>query len=85
MSDTSEQPEDFELAFRRARRALGNLWNHYTGRAHGPVSPETCDGCREIHRFLTHPDYRGDEHYPVGVTIDPDWKFGPNEMELPRS
>jgi hypothetical protein len=24
-------------------------------------NPSGCDGCREIHHFLTEPDYRGDK------------------------
>jgi hypothetical protein len=39
----------------------------------------------EIHKFLTDPNYRGDEHYPVYVEPDPDlgpgWPYGPDEME----
>ena len=40
-----------------------------------------------IHHYLTDPNYRGDEHYPVGVEtndpdLGPDWKLDPDDMEL---
>jgi hypothetical protein len=31
---------------------------------------------------LTDAKYRGDEHFPVGERIDPDWTLGPEEMEI---
>jgi len=27
--------------------------------------PNGCDGCKDIHHFLTDPNYRGDEQNPV--------------------
>ena len=57
--------EDFQKPFLRARRTLRHLW-HVT-RGDKAFNPNGCDGCKEIHHFLTDPDYRGDEHYPVGV------------------
>lgn len=73
--------EDFQMPFRRARRSLRHLFNIHRGVK--PYDPQQCDGCKEIHHFLTDPNYRGDERYPIGERIDPDWKLGPDEMEIP--
>jgi len=43
--------------------------------------PNGCDGCKEIHHFLTDPNYRGNEQNPVYDRIDPDWKLGPDDFE----
>lgn len=79
-----DNKQDFEKPFLRARRTLRHLW-HVT-RGDKQFNPNGCDGCKEIHGFLTDPAYLGDEHYPVGVESDPDlgpeWKLGPEEMEL---
>lgn len=81
MADT----EHFEKPFRRARRTLRHLW--HVNKGDKQYDPNGCDGCKEIHHFLTDPNYRGDEHYPVGVESDPDlgpaWKLSPDEMEIP--
>ena len=82
MVGTSEESQnEDQKAFLRARRTIGHLW-HIT-RGDKAFNPNGCDGCKEIHQFLTDPDYKGDSGFPVGVAIDPDWKFGPDEMELP--
>jgi hypothetical protein len=75
------QKEDFEKPYLRARRTLKHLWSIKRGIQ--DFNPHGCDGCKEIHHFLTDPDYRGDEHYPVGVDYYPAWKLGPDEMERP--
>jgi hypothetical protein len=87
-----EQPdglpsEDYQKPFFRVRRTLRHLW--HINRGDKKYNPNGCDGCREIHHFLSDPRYLGDEHYPVGVEADPDpgehlgpnWKLGPDEME----
>lgn len=70
---------DPEGTYRRARRALKHLWNINRGAA--DYNPNDCDGCKEIHRFLTDPEYRGDTGYPVFDRIDSDWRLGPDDME----
>ena len=74
--------DGFEKPFLRARRTLRHLW--HINRGDKEYNPTECDGCKEIHHFLTDPKYRGDEHFPVGERIDPDWILGPDEMELPH-
>jgi len=68
-----EAREDFEKAFLRARRTLRHLFHIFRGDK--SFNPNECDGCKEIHQFLTDPGYRGDENFPVGESIDPDWKL----------
>jgi len=76
-----EAREDFEKPFLRARRTLRHLFHIYRGDK--SFNPNECDGCKESHHFLTDPGYRGDENFPVGERIDPDWSLGPDEMEVP--
>lgn len=75
-----------EKPFLRARRAIRHLW--FITRGVKQFNPEGCDGCKEVHQFLTDASYRGDEHYPIGVEPDPElgpgWALGPDEIELPR-
>ena len=79
-----DDKQDFQKPFLRARRTLRHLWSITRGDLE--FNPNNCDGCKEIHRFLTDPFYLGDEHYPIGVESDPDlgpnWYLGPDEMEL---
>ena len=92
MPDQPNPQEDFKLPFQRARRAIRHTFHIAQGNME--YNPNECDGCKEIHHFLTDPSYRGDEHYPVGVdgpTSGPEeglglnWKLGPDDMEpLPR-
>jgi hypothetical protein len=73
--------EDFGAAYRRARRTVRHLWSIHCGVTE--YSPNGCDGCKEIHHFLTEPKYRGDAHYPVWDRLDDhDWALGPDDMEL---
>ena len=95
MLDNQAKPkEDFKKPFLRVRRTLRHLW--HINRGDTAYNPDTCDGCKEIHRFLTDPDYRGDEHYPVGVDENPlgpeqdpeaalgqNWKLDPEDIEGP--
>jgi len=75
--------QDYEGAFRRARRALGHLY-HKTQKGER-LDPAGCDGCREIHQFLTDPSYRGDQTYPLGDRIGSEWKLGPDDLESSSS
>jgi hypothetical protein len=79
MIDEQAGKDDPEGAYRRARRALRHLWSIHRGVKN--YNPNECDGCKEIDRFLTDPNYRGDTHYPMYDQIDADWKLGPDEME----
>jgi hypothetical protein len=94
LDNQAKPKEDFKKPFLRARRTLRHLW--HINRGDTAYNPDSCDGCKEIHRFLTDPDYRGDEHYPVGVdenplgpeqdpeaALGPNWKLGPGEIEGP--
>jgi hypothetical protein len=77
--DPEQAREDFEKPFLRARRTLRHLF--HISRGDKSFNPNGCDGCKEIHQFLTDPNYRGDANFPVGESIDRDWKLGPDEME----
>ncbi len=79
MTDQQAGKDAPDGAYRRARRALRHLWN--INRGVKDYNPDGCDGCKEIHHFLTDPTYRGDTGYPMYDRIDPDWKLGPDEME----
>ncbi|MCA1577772.1 MAG: hypothetical protein LC794_10490 [Acidobacteria bacterium] len=79
METEQEGRDNPEGGYRRARRALGHLWSINRGVKN--YNPNECDGCKEIHHFLTDPRYRGDTVYPMYDRIDADWKLGPDEME----
>jgi hypothetical protein len=79
MADEQAAKDEAEGAYRRARRALKHLWG--INRGLKDYNPTDCDGCKEIHKFLTNPNYRGDTDYPMYDRIDPDWKLGPDDME----
>jgi hypothetical protein len=75
---------DFQKTFLQSTVHDTPLVAHYTRRSR--LQSKRCDGCKEIHHFLTDSNYRGDEFYPVGVEPDldlgPNWTLGPDEMEL---
>jgi hypothetical protein len=78
----NEPNEDYEQPFYRLRRSLQHLWKINQGKKE--FNPGGCDGCKEIHGFLTDPDYRGDEHFPVGTVIDRDRMLGPDDFEMKK-
>jgi hypothetical protein len=79
MAQEDTRNDDSDGAYRRARRALRHLWA--IDRGVKDYNPDDCDGCKEIHKFLTDPTYRGDTDYPMYDRIDPAWKLGPDDME----
>jgi hypothetical protein len=51
MPDDQQSKDDFEKPFLRARRTIRHLFHVYRGDKE--FNPNGCDGCKEIHRFLT--------------------------------
>lgn len=80
LSESEPSGDAFQNPFYRARRTLLHLWHITLGQK--DFNPEGCDGCKEISQFLIDADFRGDEFYPIGETIDPDWKLDSSEIEL---
>jgi hypothetical protein len=52
---TDKPREDFEKPFLRARRTLRHLW--HINRGDKKYNANDCDGCKEIHHFLTDSRY----------------------------
>jgi hypothetical protein len=80
LTDEQAGKDDPDGGFHRARRALRHLWGINRGLT--DFNPNECDGCKEIQKFLTDPNYGGDTHYPAWDRLDDrGWALGPNDFQ----